>query len=46
MFGLFSLYGWRSFLHGSLNWFHSIFWFLSMIIVALSAGVIWGGLFR
>lgn len=45
MFGLFALHGWlKFFVAGGLNIIHSILWFISIIIAALSAGIIWGGL--
>ena len=44
-FGVFAINGFLKFFFGSLNWLHSILWMVSIIISALSAGVIWGGLF-
>lgn len=43
-FGAFAINGFINFFFGSLNWFHAIFWFVSIIVTAISAGVIWGGL--
>jgi hypothetical protein len=45
-FGFISINGMLKFLISSLNWFHAILWFVSIVITALSAGVIWGGLFQ
>lgn len=45
-FGLFSLRTMLGYMIGdSLSWFHALFWLVSIIITAISAGIIWGGLF-
>ena len=43
-FGFLALHGALKFLVSSLNWLHAIIWLLSIIITALSAGIIFGGL--
>ncbi|MDX6046706.1 MULTISPECIES: hypothetical protein [Bacillus cereus group] len=46
-FGVFALNGFFKFFFGSgMNSFHAISWFISIVISALSAGVIWGKLFQ
>ncbi|MCC3687455.1 hypothetical protein [Bacillus cereus] len=46
-FGAFALNGFFKFFFGSgMNSFHAISWFVSIVISALSAGVIWGGLLQ
>jgi hypothetical protein len=47
-FGIFTIHGMLRFYFGknNLKWFHAIMWFISAIITALAAGVIWGGLFQ
>lgn len=45
-FGLFALWTTIQYYFGqkSLGWLHALMWFLSAIITALSAGIIWGDL--
>lgn len=45
-FGLFALHGTLKFLTSRLNWLHATMWFISIIITAFSAGIIFGGLFQ
>jgi len=44
MFGLISILSLFQVVFDSVYWFQGIMWFISIIITALSAGVIWGGL--
>lgn len=46
-FGVFSLWTTIQYFFGrkTLGLFHAMMWFFSAIVTAISAGVIWGGLF-
>ncbi|MFJ7982325.1 hypothetical protein ACIQ1D_18865 [Lysinibacillus xylanilyticus] len=45
-FGLFTLFTSIQYFvkKASLGWFHALMWFLSAIVTAICAGIIWGGL--
>jgi len=45
-FGFFTLHGLINFLFSGLNDAQVVVFFLSVFITAVSAGVIWGGLFQ
>jgi len=44
-FGILAITGFYKFFFSSLNWFHAIVWIFSIIVCALSAGILFGGLF-
>jgi hypothetical protein len=45
-FGVFAITSIVKYFRVFLNKFHALMMFISVIIVALSAGIIWGGLFN
>jgi hypothetical protein len=45
-FGMFSVVSTFQFFLSSLGRFHAILWFIAIIITAVAAGIIWGGLFQ
>lgn len=46
VFGWFALLGWLQYWQAGVNIWHLFFIMLWTVIAALSAGVIWGGLFQ
>ncbi|WP_186318601.1 hypothetical protein [Bacillus pumilus] len=45
-FGFFNLMSGLKFLRSGLSILHGVLWFISIFITAISAGVIWGGLYQ
>lgn len=45
-FGFLTLMSGLTYYRSGINIFHAIAWFISIFITAISAGVIWGGLFQ
>lgn len=44
-FGVIAITGFYQIFSSGLNWFHAIVWIFSIIVCAISAGILFGGLF-